>query len=249
MNQSMTFGLVRDKVNQSDDWEKGMSTFMRHISTLTPGEHTVEVALRFRLVGNTDTIFDWMRQGLVPESECWLSKLPTPMSHPLAKGSFKLRVPEGAGGSGGSSDAGGVTGGIELVASPFPKRETRIAASEADKLEALIADWMRTSSEWGGRHNKTERILKVVITGNWGKLNKQHECKVYCQRPCPKWENERWRWNLDFKAVVYRSPVDGWEKEMPCAVFNLGAFAFTPVPQSKDDLIGVGVAGSWLPQR
>ena len=237
MNQSMTFGLVREKINRGDNWERGMSTLMRHLSKLAPGEHTVEAELRFRLVGNTEDCRKWRAEELLPAEETWPSTFPTPLSHSMARGQFVLRIPEGG--------AASVQGGVRLDADPFPKRATNLDLSEATRLEGIIWEYMKSSREWGSRAHQTERILKVVLTGNWCKLMKEHQCRNHCSNPCPKYEREPQRYNIDFVAVCYRSPTDGWEKEMPCRAFNLGAFAFNTRPASAQDLIGVGVANSY----
>src|SRR5690606_31333016 len=95
MNQSMTFGLVKEKFNLQDSWEQGIPFFMNHMAKLPPGEHKVEVDLRYRLVANESNCSSWRAHELLPESECFPYKGATPISYPMARGEFVYVVPEG----------------------------------------------------------------------------------------------------------------------------------------------------------
>jgi hypothetical protein len=252
-NLSIRSALLHDNPLGGDDWRAAAGPVGAALAAAGPGKHTVSVELRYRIVADKGEIKYWSESGLVPTAPDGglldiFPKDNTKFSHAVAKGSFTVDVP---------------ANGVELVSPKcIPRRvNCGLPTPDAERLEAVVSDFMRRSREWGGRGNKTEELMgSVALCGNWARYNKQHDthncgvCSHHGPDSCAKYTNEPWRYGIEFKAAFYRSPLAGWEKEMPCAVFTLDAMSYEKDLKTVEDVIGIAVGGhttfdpDWLPE-
>jgi hypothetical protein len=114
----------------------------------------------------------------------------------------------------------------------------------------VILDYLKRSSEWGARKQKTEEPMAVAIVGaKWARYNKHHSCGV-CRHvttacrlarvlgrdsrgcaaaqdtaACEAWNREAWRYGLDVDCAFLRRPSTGWDSKT-AITFSLAAMSY-----------------------
>jgi len=224
-NQSMTMTLVNDKT-EDDSWYAGVPMLSRKLAQLKPGNHKVRVELYYWIRGQTDEIDRWKRYGWLKAGNDTIHDF-TLVSQPLCAGEFNFHVPDDV----KVSDL--------IVADPMPKRATKIPDDVCDQFEKTIVDVMSKRTDWGARNPETEVIMCARITGNWEFAGIAHleDCpEINCR--CRKF------YGLPYEVACYRSPLNGWKKEMPVAIFKLSASSFKAGTLPDDFGISVVMGGN-----
>ena len=109
-----------------DEWWRASATCATEFSKLSPGDHTVDVDFRFRLVKDKESN---QFGGTFPQCD-------TPLSTPFASGSFTLGVPE-----------------QPVTRRPLLKLEHLDCDKERT---AAVLQYLNKHPDWGGRKNKRE---------------------------------------------------------------------------------------------
>jgi len=220
--QTCRLNVSLDQVDMSDGWSRSANAMRRLFQQLEEGAHEVRIDLCARLLCTHDNLQKRPGHGIFPLYD-------TEISHPLATGSFTVRV---------SAQKPCCTLGRIL-----PDRCTSLSRGAAATLETAAFRFLQESRGWGKRADKTEVPVAVVLRGDWqlcsyewfeisvsgtGEVRLRKEAT---QQVCP------------FVAFFYRSKATGWERES-VAVFHLGAFGpCSRNPPVGPPLTGVSVGG------
>lgn len=136
-NQSMKVNIMKNNVNFRDSYQRtSVLRFNREFSKLEPGKHNVEIELCYLIRSKNEN-----RNANTPKFPTFTTKI----SHPIAKGSFTINIPQGA-----------------TMLNLLPKTTSQLP--NASEIEAVTLKMMRESSQWGKRVPKTENIISTWST-------------------------------------------------------------------------------------
>eukprot|EP01006_Ploeotia_vitrea_P008671 TRINITY_DN20761_c0_g2_i1.p1 TRINITY_DN20761_c0_g2~~TRINITY_DN20761_c0_g2_i1.p1 ORF type:complete len:548 (-),score=249.99 TRINITY_DN20761_c0_g2_i1:1396-3039(-) len=220
-NQSIVMKLKCEQPNMKDSWEAGAPKLAAVLAKLPAGEHKVDVSLCWRILSRKSDVERWISMGWLAPSKAFCQN--TIMSWPIAEGSFTVTVSEDEAGSGGLNT--------------LPKRRCKYSDAQATKIEEELLELIAKSPDWGKRAQKTEVPFHVALTSEWRPAFREHDrdCLQLGNCTCPM------MFEIDFELGVYRSPLNGWDRELPARFFRLSALSLTKDASSA----GIAVGGNY----
>ena len=170
------------------------------LRALPPGDHTVKVDVCFSVVPAHEHV---MVAGLLDKYA--LPHHATPISHPLATGSFTVTVP-----------SGDLVAAIPLASMTRP-RNPQVALGKVPVIEQAALDLLAVSEDAGKRVNKRENCFYAIADSNWrvcstgdfpaGRVRDRYgnEYTEYVTEPSC--------YGIDMRILIYRTPMEGWPRE------------------------------------